>query len=521
MFSSICCCFLVAVRIAAAVVSAGNDTATVASAENDIPTIDVATLHGQHNLNESDLFNRIEDRLPENLKHTVHILRANAATFRQNSHGRDQNDWNSHINQYLKHFDIAPLQVLDRSGPLLSRLASMGNHSAIEHGPLVSVIMISYNAEDTVAYACASILGQTWHSLELIIVDDCSTDNTWQALKDIEMSDSRVRLLQNRVRVGPYVSKNMALSTIRGMYITTHDADDWAHPHRIEVQVNDIIRSQGTVRANMIQMLRVQDNGYITPLNVSSFSPDGAARWAYISPMFEKEFLKDIIGHWDSVWYGADSEIIGRTQRILGEAFHKLGFVGILCRDREGSLGKQGWDSRNDFSLNKTSDTRNFDPFSNRHQYRAALSQWHKQDISSVRNFPLEFPLRHRPFPVPQDMAVDIETICSNLPGYTENTGVNIGTACDKGPTYTRDVPRDCFFCGSTSLLGVLGRVQGTLYYIAPEKAPSWCATIAGGDPMMLWPIAGLALMTFMYWLRLKGRENTFRVGSWKRFKFT
>ena len=93
--------------------------------------------------------------------------------------------------------------------------------------------------------AASSILEQSWKPIELIIVDDCSTDDTWSIAKRVAHLDPRVRVRRNSVNVGPYVCKNLALSMVKGAYITCHDADDWAHPQRLEKQL-DAMRANGS-----------------------------------------------------------------------------------------------------------------------------------------------------------------------------------------------------------------------------------------------------------------------------------
>lgn len=92
-----------------------------------------------------------------------------------------------------------------------------------------------YNGQKYLATAVQSILDQSLHSLELIVIDDGSVDDTHQILSSI--SDPRLRLLQNETNLGVARSLNRALDQCRGRYVARMDADDVALPHRLERQV--------------------------------------------------------------------------------------------------------------------------------------------------------------------------------------------------------------------------------------------------------------------------------------------
>src|SRR5690606_32357540 len=122
-----------------------------------------------------------------------------------------------------------------------------------------SILMPAHNAEKTLLHACTSILHQTWESIELIIIDDASTDSTWQQCQRIAEQDPRVKIYRSHIKAGPYTSKNIATSMATGEYITCHDADDWALPNRIEHQVTQLIDGAGKTVATVGAMLRTTE----------------------------------------------------------------------------------------------------------------------------------------------------------------------------------------------------------------------------------------------------------------------
>jgi len=101
--------------------------------------------------------------------------------------------------------------------------------------PLVSVVMPVYNSEMFLREAVNSILTQSYRQLELIVVNDGSTDVSAAILSSIE--DKRIRVLEHERNQGITQSLNDAIAVSTGEYICRMDADDVAVPHRIERQV--------------------------------------------------------------------------------------------------------------------------------------------------------------------------------------------------------------------------------------------------------------------------------------------
>ena len=102
--------------------------------------------------------------------------------------------------------------------------------------PEISVIMSVYNGEKYLAEAIDSIIGQTFKSWELIIVNDCSLDSTGEILERYALQDERIRVLSNEVNLKLPTSLNKAIENSRGRYIARMDADDISLPERLEKQ---------------------------------------------------------------------------------------------------------------------------------------------------------------------------------------------------------------------------------------------------------------------------------------------
>lgn len=103
---------------------------------------------------------------------------------------------------------------------------------------LISVIMPTYNVEPYVAEAIESILNQTYSNLEFVIVDDCSTDNTFEICKQYAEKDSRIKLFRNEVNSKIEFSLNRALENSTGKYIVRMDGDDVSDIVRLEKMKN-------------------------------------------------------------------------------------------------------------------------------------------------------------------------------------------------------------------------------------------------------------------------------------------
>jgi glycosyltransferase involved in cell wall biosynthesis/GT2 family glycosyltransferase len=157
--------------------------------------------------------------------------------------------------------------------------------------PLVSVVLAARDAGATVEEAVCSVLGQAHRDLELVVVDDGSSDDTGDVLSRID--DRRLRVIHNDEPLGLAGALNVGLEAARGSYIARMDADDVALPHWLERLVR---RMTTTPDAAVVGtgMIDLGDNGRVGTLHRM---PAGAraVRWTalFTSPFFHSTVLVD------------------------------------------------------------------------------------------------------------------------------------------------------------------------------------------------------------------------------------
>jgi len=102
---------------------------------------------------------------------------------------------------------------------------------------LVSIITPSYKSEKFISKTIESVLSQTYQNWEMIIVDDCSPDNSNEIIDEYCKKDSRIKLIKLEKNSGPAVARNRAIKEVKGRYIAFLDADDLWKPEKLEKQL--------------------------------------------------------------------------------------------------------------------------------------------------------------------------------------------------------------------------------------------------------------------------------------------
>jgi glycosyltransferase involved in cell wall biosynthesis len=115
----------------------------------------------------------------------------------------------------------------------------------VKEVPLVSVILPVYNAERYVKKAIESILMQDYSNIELILINDCSTDNSEHEI--FKFQDERIRYVKNEKNLGLIKTLNKALLLCQGEFIARMDADDIAIQSRIRKQLQFLLENKDFV----------------------------------------------------------------------------------------------------------------------------------------------------------------------------------------------------------------------------------------------------------------------------------
>ncbi len=169
--------------------------------------------------------------------------------------------------------------------------------------PLVSIVIPTFNRARTIVRSVHSILTQTFQDFEIIIIDDCSTDNTEDIIKS-KFNDKRIIYYKLEKNSGACVARNKGIELARGKYIAFQDSDDEWLCEKLEKQVN-ILENNNNYQATFCQFIRINNN------NTSIIPVDG---------FNDKEMKYMIFG---------ENFISTQTLLVRREVFIKIGIFDI------------------------------------------------------------------------------------------------------------------------------------------------------------------------------------------------
>lgn len=289
---------------------------------------------------------------------------------------------------------LLPVEILDLPGPLFDRLgADCGplRPAAPAGQPLVSVILPVFNGAAVLPAALRGLRAQTWQNLEILVVDDGSSDDTLALARAAARQDARIRVLAQGRNLGAYPARNAGFAAARGAFITVHDADDWSHPQKIALQVRPLTE-EPALQATVSHWLRVGND-----LEMARWRME--ERWVYrnVSSLMLRAELRDGLGYWDRVRVNADTEYYYRILAAHGAHAIREVLPGVPL-----AFGRS--DPR---SLTLSSATHLRSQFRGaRRDYMEAAHAWHREAAEAGGSLHLpQFPAQ-RPFRAPPSLSL-------------------------------------------------------------------------------------------------------------------
>ncbi|WP_426809313.1 glycosyltransferase [Pseudomonas sp. WOUb67] len=294
------------------------------------------------------------------------------------------------LNRALAAADLAPVALRNPAAALtLDNLqAASAAKVAPQAQPKISVIMPAFNAEAFIETALRSLLAQSWSNLEILVVDDCSSDATVARVSELAREDARIVLLQQPVNRGAYAARNTALKHATGTFVVNHDSDDWSHPQRLELMATPLLQNPGLV-GTLAEWVRAD-----TELHFQCWRMENSLIEPSVSTIMMRCDAVRELGGWDEVRVAADHELRQRLQRRHGdEALLYLlpGVPLVIARHLPQSLTMaSGTHLRSTF-------------FGLRQLYSALADTWHAmaEDAADLR---LPESVGERAFPAPAPM---------------------------------------------------------------------------------------------------------------------
>jgi glycosyltransferase involved in cell wall biosynthesis len=197
--------------------------------------------------------------------------------------------------------------------------------------PKISILMSCYNSEDTVQKSINSILQQSYDDFEFLIMDDNSTDYTFNIIKENAKIDNRIRYFKNEINLGLTKSLNKLIEHSKGSIIARQDADDISLKDRLEIQIEFLKSSSSkivTTRAMNIDSKKIHPGfSYYLPKN---FIIKYKNPFIHGTLMIEKSLLINIGGYNENFYYSQDYKLfhdcllMGHKVPIIKKVLYKI-----------------------------------------------------------------------------------------------------------------------------------------------------------------------------------------------------
>jgi glycosyltransferase involved in cell wall biosynthesis len=182
---------------------------------------------------------------------------------------------------------------------------------------VLTVIIPMYNAEKTIRLCLNSILNQTYKALEIIIIDDCSTDNSYKIVEEEYVNKHyNFKVYKTEVNSGCYVARNLGIKKSTSKFITFHDVDDISYEERYEIQINIMLKKKVLLCGCNFTRLKdniVKDNykdNIKNQINKYSFCKQ---RFGLVTLIYNKKIFKEVGLFREDYRHSMDNEFVERV----------------------------------------------------------------------------------------------------------------------------------------------------------------------------------------------------------------
>lgn len=266
-----------------------------------------------------------------------------------------------------------------------------------------TIIIPTYNVEKYIEQCINSVILQTEKDIEIILIDDCSSDSTTKIIEEYAKNDTRINLIINEKNSGPSHSRNKGLQAAKGKFIAFLDSDDWWDEERLEKMLQHVENFNADMICDDQKLINDNEekhwgtifkNGKVylnKPLNftASYFINHDLG----LKPLIRREFIEQNQIRFDeNLRYGEDYLLflnclmLGANAYLIPEAYY-------YYRAREGSLVTKNMDLLKQ-TLNTTENMLN-NPFYNKdHEVKRALENRKKRIIEAIEYYSFTQPIK-------------------------------------------------------------------------------------------------------------------------------
>lgn len=273
--------------------------------------IDVATKAKQFSFTEKSL-KLLEESYPN--CNEYHLLKSNLLQKICSPNAQ----WVNHLNKILLANNCFPI-VLGEKNRLEACKKSFSllvEDTKKPLSPLISVIVPAYNAAKHLASTLDALRHQTYRNIEVIVVNDASTDDTYSVYKKWLVTNPdnetfKLKYVENKQNKGAYHSRNVGMQLAKGDFLTVNDADDWAHCQKLEFQCSAFI--DDSIQATVSSCVRVTSEFHFKCVNIEQV-------WIQrnVSSLMIRKRVLSSLGYWDEVKANADTEYYYRLETAFG-----------------------------------------------------------------------------------------------------------------------------------------------------------------------------------------------------------